>query len=55
MDEKNVALWLVLIVALGLFAYGGVAILANGFNAHLVYPLSLGVINVAAFSMLKKQ
>jgi hypothetical protein len=48
------ALWLVLAVALGLFAYSFTAIVVNGFNAHLLYPIILGVINIVALWMLRK-
>lgn len=50
---KN-ALWFVLAVSLGLFAYSLTAIIVNGFRAHMLYPLILGVINIAAFFMLKR-
>jgi putative effector of murein hydrolase len=51
---KN-ALWLVLAVALGLFAYSLTAVFVNGFNWHLLYPLLLGIINLVAFFMLKEK
>jgi hypothetical protein len=47
-------LWLVLAVALGLIAYSLTAIFVNGFNWHLLYPLLLGIINLAAFFWLRK-
>jgi hypothetical protein len=49
------ALWLILAVALGLFAYSLTAIFVNGFKMHLLYPLALGIINLIAFFMLKKK
>jgi hypothetical protein len=48
------ALWLVLAVALGLFAYSSTAIIVNGFNLHLLYPIILGIVNLVALWMLKK-
>jgi hypothetical protein len=48
------ALWLILAVALGLFAYSLTAIFVNGFKMHLLYPLLLGIINLIVFFMLKK-
>lgn len=52
---KNNALWLIVAVALGLMAYSIVAITVNGFNLHLLYPLLMGFVNLAAFFMLRKQ
>lgn len=54
MKNKDNALWLVAAVALGLFAYSLTSIFVNGFRWHLLYPLLLGVINLAALWMLKK-
>jgi uncharacterized membrane protein YvlD (DUF360 family) len=48
------ALWLVLAVALGLFAYSFTAIAVNGFNPYLLYPVILGIVNLVALWMLKK-
>jgi len=55
MKPKSNALWLILAVALGLFAYSFDGIFVNGFKMHLLYPLTLGVINLLALFMLKKK
>jgi putative effector of murein hydrolase len=54
MINMKTTLWLVLAVALGLFAYSLTAIFVNGFNWHLLYPLLLGIVNLAAFFMLRQ-
>ncbi|MBW2978368.1 hypothetical protein KY331_05985 [Candidatus Woesearchaeota archaeon] len=53
--QKRIALWLIAAVALGLLAYSLVSIFVNGFKMYKLYPLSLGVINLIAFYMLKKE
>jgi len=55
MKEQNTALWLIIAVALGLFAYSLVSIFVNGFKMYKLYPLALGVINLIALFMLKKK
>ncbi|MBW2995282.1 hypothetical protein KY312_02935 [Candidatus Woesearchaeota archaeon] len=55
MEEKNIALWLIVAVAFGLFAYSLVSIFVNGFKMYKLYTLALGVINLIAFYMLKKK
>lgn len=55
MNKKEYALWLILAVALGLFAYSLTAIFVNGYKMHLLYPLLVGVVNLIAFFMLKKK
>ena len=55
MKNQNIALWLILAVALGLFTYSLVSIFVNGFKMYKLYPLALGVINLIAFYMLKKK
>ncbi len=54
MSNKNNALWLILAVALGLFAFSLVSIFVNGFKAYKLYLIGLGIINLIAFFMLKK-
>ena len=54
MSNKSNALWLIVAVALGLMAYSLVGIAVNGFNPHLLYPLLMGLVNLAAFFMLRK-
>ena len=39
MNDKNTAIWLILAVALGLFAYSLVSIFVNGFQAYKLYKL----------------
>ncbi len=48
------ALWLVLAVALGLFAYSSTAIAVNDFKVYLLYPTILGIVNLVALWLLKK-
>jgi hypothetical protein len=55
MSTANNALWLIVAVALGLMAYSLVGIAANGFQMHMLYPLLMGFVNLAAFFMLRKQ
>lgn len=45
--------WLVIGVALGLFAFSGTAIAANGFQMYMAYPMVLGIINLLAVWMMK--
>ncbi|MFC2135650.1 hypothetical protein ACFLTH_13630 [Bacteroidota bacterium] len=54
MDKNNTAIWLIVAVALGLFAYSLVSIFVNGFQMYKLYPLILGVINLIAIYLLKK-
>ena len=53
MPDNN-ALWLIVAVALGLFAFSLVGIAVNGFSLYLLYPLILGIINLVAFAMLRR-
>ncbi len=53
MDDNN-AIWLVVAVALGLFAYSLVGIFVNGFQAYKLYPLVLGIVNLIAVYLLKR-
>jgi len=54
MGNKNTALWLIIAVALGLFAYSLVSILVNGFQMYELYALILGAVNLIAVYLLKK-
>lgn len=40
--------WLVLAVALGLFAYSIVSVVVNGFGWYKLYPFALGLVNLVA-------
>ena len=48
-------LWLILAVALGLFAYSLVSIIINGFAWYKLYPIILGIVNLTAMWMLGKE
>jgi hypothetical protein len=54
MDKKNTALWLIVAVALGLFAFSFTAILVNGFRTYMLYPALLGIVNLVAFYLLRR-
>ena len=54
MDNKDMAICLIISVALGLFAYSLASILANGFQMYKLYTLILGVVNLIAVYLLKK-
>ncbi len=54
MDDKNNAIWLIVAVALGLFAYSLVGIFVNGFQMYKIYPLILGAVNLIAIYLLKR-
>jgi hypothetical protein len=54
MDHKNTAIWLIVAVTLGLFAFSLVGIFVNGFLMYKLYPLILGLINLIAIYFLKK-
>jgi hypothetical protein len=46
--------WLIVIVAMGLLAYSLTGIAVNGFQMHLIYPVMLAAVNLAAFWMIRK-
>lgn len=54
MKNRDMAIWLIVAVALGLFAFSLVSIFVNGFKMYKLYPLVLGFVNLAAVYMLKK-
>ena len=54
MNVKN-GEWLVVIVALGLLAYSLTGMAVNGFQMHLLYPVILAAVNLAAFWMIRKE
>jgi putative effector of murein hydrolase len=54
MKNNETALWLIVAVALGLFAYSLTSILFNGFRFYMAYPLLLGIVNLLAFWLLRK-
>jgi len=54
MKNKETALWLVVAVALGLFAFSLTSIIMNGFRFYMVYPLLLGIVNLIAIWLLRK-
>jgi len=51
---NNVGLWLIVAVAMGLFAFSIVSIIVNGFDLYKLYPLILGIVNLVAFFLIKK-
>jgi hypothetical protein len=54
MDNNKTANWLIIAVALGLFAFSGSSMYVNGFRFYLMYPVFLGIINLAAIWLMKK-
>ena len=54
MDNKNIGLWLIVAVALGLFAFSFTSIIVNGFRAYMIYPVLLGIVNLVAFYFLRR-
>jgi|GEM_PF-1470458 hypothetical protein len=54
MDNKDTAIWLIIAVALGLFAFSAVSIFVNGFRMYKLYPFILGVVNLIASLFSKK-
>jgi len=54
MKNNETALWLIVAVALGLFAYSLTSIIMNGFRFYMVYPLLLGIVNLIAIWLLRK-
>ena len=55
MKKQNIALLLIIAVALGLFAFSLVSIFVNGFKMYKLYPLALGVVNLIVFYILIKK
>jgi hypothetical protein len=53
MGDKNTALWLIVAVAFGLFAFSLTSIIANGFQLYKLYTLILGIINLIAAYLIK--
>lgn len=54
MESTDTGRWLVLAVALGLFAFGFTAIFVNGFQPYMLYTILLGIVNLFALFLMRK-